>query len=160
MANSVTQILNQVADYAKGFLRVGLKAKKSDGTFEDLKSDDAGALKVSATVTGSLVSVNDHLKVRDSFTAKEAHRVILTPNSESTQIFPAQFETLHVLNYGPGDVYLDIDSAAAVGGADDVLIQESVSITIPLAGTDVHLIGSSASVVQLVAYSTPASGGA
>ncbi len=118
--------------------------------------DAEGAYSLSTALSGSILSLNQRVKVRDSYTAKEGKRVTLTPGSESTQTFAAAFEALQVLNYGPGDVYLDIDSAAAVGGADDVLIEEGTSIPIPMAGTDVHLIGSSASVVQLVGYRTPA----
>ena len=92
------------------------------------------------TVCGSLTSPNNTLKVRDSYSAKEGKRVTLTPSSESTQTFAAAFEVLQVLSYGPGDVYLDIDSAAAIGGADDVLIEEGTSIPIPwLAPTSILL---------------------
>ncbi|NPV69021.1 MAG: hypothetical protein HPY55_00060 [Firmicutes bacterium] len=91
-------------------------------------------------------------RVAQYYSTKEAKRQTLTPNQEAVLIFAQACEAFDILNIGPGDIYLDIDSSAEIGGAGDVLVPEGAAYSLQVKGTAVHVIGDYAAVVQCVGY--------
>ena len=79
-----------------------------------------------------------------------AVRLTLVPATVHKLTFFTRIRAVDIMNYGPGDIYVDMDSVAAVGGVNDILIPADMAYHWEVRGTSLHIIGASASVVQVV----------
>ena len=73
----------------------------------------------------------------------------LTPNQDTLFTFPVQCRKFDIFNFGTGDVYIAIDKAATVSGADCLRVPYGF-YEYEVLGTVVHCVSSSGPSVQIV----------
>jgi ATP-dependent phosphoenolpyruvate carboxykinase len=81
---------------------------------------------------------------------KIAVRKNITPSQEELFDLEEECDIIDVANYGPGSIYVDIDSEAEINGEDDILIIQGMGYKFNLKGTVVHVISTEESLVQVI----------
>ena len=128
-------------DAAKDVLDLLATAAKQDAAKDVL---DLLATEVTAAALLAEIEAQRHEE-------SEPQNTTLIPGGPATTLtFTDECAYFDIFNEGPGDAWVKVDGTATIGGTGCLKLPEEMGYTLRQRGTTVSLIGTSASVVQVV----------